>query len=85
MSQAEGGQEFFWRARITRGGAVLLGRSVACDAHEPSRPVRVITHAHNDHITGLSRSLRECSWILMTEATRDLLAVLKRRDLHRLA
>ena len=85
MSQAEGGQEFFWRARITRGGAVLLGRSVACDAHEPSRPVRVITHAHNDHIAGLSRSLRECSWVLMTEATRDLLAVLKRRDLHRLA
>jgi len=74
-------RELIWKARIARGGAVLLGKNVACDAHEPSRPVRVVTHAHNDHTTGLSRSLKECSWVLMTEATRDLLAVLRRRDL----
>ena len=32
---------------------------------------------------GLSQSLRECSWILMTEATRDLLSVLKSDSLLR--
>ena len=74
-------EDLIWRASITRGGAVLLGKHVACDAHEPTRPVRVITHAHNDHISGLQRSLRECSWVLMTEATRDLLAILKKRTL----
>ena len=78
-------QDDLWKARITGNGAVLLGKNVACDAHEPSRPVRVITHAHRDHISGLSQSLRECSWVLMTEATRDLLAVLRRKDLPRLA
>ncbi|RLI12922.1 hypothetical protein DRO33_02010 [Candidatus Bathyarchaeota archaeon] len=77
-------EDLLRKARITSNGAVLLGRKVACDAHEPSRPVRVVTHAHNDHIGGLSRSLRECSWVLMTEATRDLLSVLKRKDILRL-
>jgi len=72
------------KARITSNGAILLGRKVACDAHEPSRPVRVITHAHNDHIGGLSRSLEKCSWVLMTEATRDLLSVLRRKSIKRL-
>ena len=74
--------ELIWRAGIARGGAVLLGKNFSCDAHEPTRPVRVITHAHNDHIGGLVRSLRECSWVLMTEATRDLLTVLKNKRIN---
>ncbi len=74
-------RELLWKARITSGGAILLGKNVACDAHEATRPIRVVTHAHRDHIYGLSQSLRECSWVLMTEATRDLLAVLRGKDL----
>jgi putative mRNA 3-end processing factor len=60
------------RALVTKSGAVLLGDSVACDAHEASRPLRVVTHAHADHLYGLRTSLKGCEKVLMTKATRDL-------------
>ena len=60
------------RALVTKSGAVLLGDSVACDAHDASRPLRVVTHAHADHLGGLRSSLRHCEKVLMTKATRDL-------------
>jgi putative mRNA 3-end processing factor len=50
----------------------LLGDSVACDAFDASRPLRVVTHAHADHLGGLRSSLRFCEKVLMTKATRDL-------------
>jgi len=65
------------KASITRNGAVLLGKHVACDSHEESRPLRVVTHAHYDHLTGLEQSLRKCHAVIMTPATRDLLAALR--------
>jgi putative mRNA 3-end processing factor len=60
------------RALVTKSGAVLLGDSVACDAHDASRPLRVVTHAHADHLYGLRSSLKRCEKVLMTKATRDL-------------
>jgi putative mRNA 3-end processing factor len=60
------------RAFVTKSGAVLLGDSIACDAHEASRPLRVVTHAHADHLYGLRSSLKACEKVLMTKATRDL-------------
>jgi putative mRNA 3-end processing factor len=60
------------RAKVTRNGAVLLGDSVACDAFDESRPLRVVTHAHADHLGGLRKSLKCCKKVLMTKATRDL-------------
>ena len=60
------------RAQVTKNGAVLLGDSVACDAFDESRPLRIVTHAHADHLGGLRKSLRCCEKVLMTEATRDL-------------
>ncbi len=60
------------RALVTKSGAVLLGDSVACDAHDSSRPLRVVTHAHADHLYGLRSSLKGCEKVLMTKATRDL-------------
>jgi putative mRNA 3-end processing factor len=60
------------RALVTKRGAVLLGDSVACDAHDASRPLRVVTHAHSDHLYGLRSSLKRCEKVLMTKATRDL-------------
>jgi putative mRNA 3-end processing factor len=60
------------RALVTKNGAVLLGDSVACDGFDSSRSLRVVTHAHADHLGGLSRSLRLCEKVLMTKATRDL-------------
>ena len=46
------------RATVTDRGAVLLGKNVACDAFEESKPLRVVTHAHADHMVGLRQSLR---------------------------
>ncbi len=60
------------RAKVTKNGAVLLGDSVACDAFDESRPLRVVTHAHADHLGGLRKSLKCCKKVLMTKATRDL-------------
>ena len=65
------------KANVTSSGAILLGRHVACDAHEQTRPLRVVTHAHADHMNGLLQSLRNCSTVLMTPATKDLIDVLK--------
>jgi putative mRNA 3-end processing factor len=61
---------------VTQRGAVLLGNSVACDAFDETRPLRVVTHAHADHLVGLKRSLRSCEKVLMTAATRDLIEVI---------
>lgn len=60
------------RALVTKSGAVLLGDSVACDAFDGSRPLRIVTHAHADHLGGLRKSLKCCDKVLMTSATRDL-------------
>ena len=61
---------------MTKSGAVLLGDSVACDAFDASRPLRIVTHAHADHLGGLRRSLKCCEKVLMTEATRDLAEII---------
>jgi putative mRNA 3-end processing factor len=63
-------------AMVSQRGAVLLGNSVACDAFDESRPLRVVTHAHADHLVGLKSSLRQCDKVLMTAATRDLIEVM---------
>ena len=63
------------KAMVTQRGAVLLGNSVACDAFDETRPLRVVTHAHADHLVGLKRSLQQCEKVLMTAATRDLIEV----------
>ena len=63
------------RAQITKNGAVLLGDNVACDAFD-IRPVRIVTHAHADHLYGLRKSIKCCKKVLMTKATRDLCKIL---------
>jgi putative mRNA 3-end processing factor len=64
------------KASVTQRGAVLLGESVACDAFDEGQPLRVVTHAHADHLVGLGRSLKSCEKVLMTAATRDLVEVM---------
>jgi len=61
---------------ISENGAVLLGKHVACDSFDKTRPLRVVTHVHYDHLTGLQQSLRNCDAVVMTSATRDLLGVM---------
>ncbi|MFQ5758471.1 MAG: MBL fold metallo-hydrolase [Candidatus Bathyarchaeia archaeon] len=65
------------KAAVTKRGAVLLGKYVACDGFDETRPLRVITHAHSDHLLGLRTSLKRCEGVIMTPATRDLINVLK--------
>jgi putative mRNA 3-end processing factor len=70
-------------AAVADNGAVLLGRSLACDAHY-LRPLRLLSHAHADHLYHLTASLKECQEVLATPLTRDFLAVLKgSRRAHR--
>jgi putative mRNA 3-end processing factor len=63
------------KATVTQRGAILLGNSVACDAFDENRPLRVVTHAHADHLIGLKQSLKNCEKVLMTAATKDLIDV----------
>ena len=70
----------FAKAMVTKRGAVLLGDSVACDAHDDRRPLRVVTHAHADHLVGLRTSVKRCERVLMTKATRDLIEVIEGPD-----
>lgn len=65
------------KATINDKGAILLGKSVACDSFDDVRPLRVVTHAHYDHLTGLKQSLRKCKAVIMTAATRDLLEAIQ--------
>lgn len=65
------------KANVTKLGAVLLGKHVACDAYDENRPIRVVTHAHADHMVGLGKSLKNCKVTVMTPATRDMILALK--------
>jgi putative mRNA 3-end processing factor len=65
------------KATVTTKGAILLGKHVACDAFDENRPLRVVTHAHSDHMFGLRQSLKQCEAVLMTPATKDMIDALK--------
>ncbi|HVO36943.1 MAG TPA: MBL fold metallo-hydrolase [Candidatus Acidoferrum sp.] len=65
------------KATVTDRGAIILGKNVACDAHNENTPLRVVTHAHADHMEGLQKSLRTCEKTLMTKATKDLIDVMR--------
>ena len=73
-------RQLFANAMVTQRGAVLLGDSVACDAFDESRPLRIVTHAHADHLGGLRKSLKTCEKVLMTKPTRDLIRVIEGPD-----
>ncbi|WFO75283.1 MBL fold metallo-hydrolase [Desulfurococcaceae archaeon MEX13E-LK6-19] len=62
---------------ITKRGAILLGKNFAVDGPE-KRPVRVITHAHSDHLIGLEESLQYSSMVIATPATIELILELCR-------
>ena len=70
-------QSILSKANVTNLGAVLLGKHVACDAYDEARPIRVVTHAHSDHMVGLGKSLKTCEVTVMTPATMDLISALK--------
>jgi putative mRNA 3-end processing factor len=57
---------------VLGSGAVVLGPRVTCDGFHAERAVRIQTHIHTDHMAEFTTSLR--GTVIMTEATRDLLA-----------
>ncbi len=57
---------------IKWNGAILMGKSFTVDGHW-SRPVRVVTHAHLDHVIGLRDSLKSSGAIVFTPATYELI------------
>ncbi len=65
------------KANVTSLGAVLLGQHIACDAHDENRSIRVVTHAHADHMVGLGKSLKNSEVTIMTPATKDMIDALK--------
>jgi len=70
------------KAKITQSGAVLLGKHIVCDAHA-KRPVRIVTHAHSDHLLQLETSITECKLILTTPETKGLIGAIKgKKYLH---
>lgn len=70
-------QSIHSKANVSKLGAILLGKHVACDAFDENRPIRVVTHAHSDHMVGLGKSLKNCEMTVMTPATRDMINALK--------
>ena len=68
------------KANITKTGAIILGKNTACDAHDETKPIRVVTHAHADHMTGLRESVKTKKKILLTAATKDLIEALRGRQ-----
>ncbi len=63
------------RATVADNGAILLGVNVVADGFA-ERIVRIVTHAHSDHIRGLSRSARFSISIIATPTTFEFLRVL---------
>lgn len=55
--------------------AILIGENFAVDGFA-EKPVRVITHAHYDHILGLRNSILYSRQIIATPATHDLILTL---------
>lgn len=64
-------------ASVGRRGAILLGVNVEVDGFA-SRLVRVVTHAHEDHLGGLASSARKALFIVATPTTFRLLEILGR-------
>ncbi len=64
------------RVSIRRSGAIVMGSHIAVDGHEPNYPFRVVTHIHSDHILDLDKSISECSLIIATPPTLEILTEL---------
>ena len=59
------------KAWIAENGTIFLGKNFCADAHG-QRSLRIVTHAHADHVLGLRESAKECEQVAMTQATSEL-------------
>lgn len=69
---------------IDKTKAILVGRDIVIDGFA-KRKIRIITHAHSDHVCGLRDSIYYSEYLIATPATHDLLVELgyvKKKYLH---
>ena len=66
---------------VYEDGAILLGPDIVCDGYADSRPYRVQTHVHDDHMRSFDRS-KGLQDILMSFQTRELLIAEQNADLE---
>jgi putative mRNA 3-end processing factor len=75
------------KVKITKTGAILLAKHVACDGTDVERGVGFLSHAHSDHLKEFESALSYHEAVLVSNATRDLLIadkgnwLLRRRNL----
>ncbi len=62
-------------AAVLPNGAIDLGRNVVADSYD-RRPIRVATHAHEDHTKYLQRSASQGLFVVATPVTHEFLKVL---------
>lgn len=62
-------------ASITCRGAVIVGKDLSIDGHEDNR-LRVVTHAHSDHLIGITESGRNSPKIVAHPATFEIMDIL---------
>ncbi|MGC9209709.1 MAG: MBL fold metallo-hydrolase [Acidilobus sp.] len=62
-------------ATVLQNGAIDLGKNVVADSYD-RRPIRVVTHAHEDHTRYLQRSASESLFIVATPTTHEFLNAL---------
>ncbi|MGC9072490.1 MAG: MBL fold metallo-hydrolase, partial [Acidilobus sp.] len=62
-------------ASVLPNGAIDLGKSVVADSYD-KRPIRIVTHAHEDHTRYLQRSASESLFVVATPITHEFLRVL---------
>ncbi|MBS7287899.1 MAG: hypothetical protein KIH01_03940 [Candidatus Freyarchaeota archaeon] len=65
---------------VSNSKAIVLGKETVCDGHEDGYRLRVVTHAHSDHLYGLKESVRSCDLVISTRETKDLLMALGKRE-----
>lgn len=61
---------------VSELGAIVLTGDIVADGHYEGGRVRIVTHAHSDHLEGLSRSVRFYSYIAGTPLTLDFVEAL---------
>lgn len=72
-------REYLENVKILITGAIVFGRNIAIDGFAET-PVRIITHAHSDHLIGLNESIKYSKYIIATPITLDLAEVLNYVD-----
>lgn len=68
-------EKYLKHVEVHESGAILIGKYFEVDGYA-GRPIRVVTHAHADHLYGIEESIRNAKFIVATPITIDLIEVL---------